>query len=147
MFVLVMLMFIGLGIGPVLNVAFANTVTTSVTTATDTGFYAADAGVEYAIQDLRAGLGSTCSTALPAPFTVPTTVDGPGITVILVSCVLVFPPGGTQLDTTSLLVATISSTVAATSTEKQFTATAVVAVNMLAPTRNTSVESWSSVVS
>ena len=108
MFVLVMLMFIGLGIGPVLNVAFANTVTTSVATATDTGFYAADAGVEYAIQYLRAGLGPTCAGPPPTLVTVnvPSSVDGPGITAA-VSCVLVFPPGGTPLDTSSLLVATM----------------------------------------
>jgi hypothetical protein len=145
MFVLVMLMFISLGVGPVLSVAFSDEVTTSVTAAADNGFYAADAGVEYAIQDLRGGLGSTCATAPPAAFLVPTTVDGPGITVTL-SCVLVFPPGGTPLDTSSLLKATISSSVF-TSTEKRFTATAVVAINMNAPNRNTSVESWSSVVS
>ena len=79
MFVLVMLMFIGLGMGPVLNVAFANTVTSSVTYATDTGFYAADAGVEYAIQDLRAGLGvhvRHCPCQRPSPSRPPST--GPG---------------------------------------------------------------------
>src|SRR5580698_9218807 len=110
MFVLVMLVFIGLGIGPVLNVAFADTVNTSVATATDTGFYAADAGVEYAIQDLRAGVGSTCAAALPAPFFVPNSVAGPGIKVTIASCLQEYPPGGTPLDTTYLLVATISST-------------------------------------
>jgi hypothetical protein len=138
LFVLVLLGFVSLGVGPVVNAAFANAETTSVVRSVNNGFYAADGGVEYAIQELRTGTISCGSQSVP--ISVPSSFDGEGGLPITVNVTC------TQTSTlsTSILTATITSSVGASSNEKHVTATAVVAINLLAPTRNDSVESWSS---
>lgn len=141
MFVLILLCFLGIGVVPVVAAALANAETTSVSGSVDTGFYAADGGIEYAIQDLRAG-NVTCGSQSTA-ITIPSSLDGPGALPISASATCTTA----TTSSTSILTATITSSVGASTKEKQFTDYAVVAINMLAPNRNASVESWSSVQS
>jgi hypothetical protein len=124
----------------VLTTAFANAKSTAVMQAVDLGFYAADGGMEYAIQSLRATPSLSCSS--PPAITVPATMDGgPAggtVTASVTSCSQATP---------SLYVFTIASSAGGGANEKQFTVNAVVAINLAAPNRDAGVESWSSVQS
>jgi hypothetical protein len=153
MFVLVMVTFVGIGVGPMLGSAFAATKAATAAMNADNGFYAADGGVEYAIQDLRGGAGSCAqSTVGPAG-----TLAGPGtlngVPVAISATCSTATSTSTQQGSSSILVATITSTASISPlagggvSTSQFTATAVVDINEVAPTRNTSIVSWSSLES
>jgi len=120
-FVLVLLTFVSIGVGPLFALLFANANATSVVQATDNGFYATDGGIEYAIQLLRAG--AACSQLPWLPVTAPSSLDEPGQlpTTVTASC----------LQTTPLiLTAHIVSSFAEAATETAFTTTAVVAIDL-----------------
>jgi len=134
-FVLVLVTIIGLGVGPLLGVAFAGAKTTSVAQAVDNGFYAADGGIEYGIQTLRSG-SPDCS--LPVPITGPGTLNGRAVTVGA-TC--------TTLPDPSLLTAVITSVAGVGANGRIVTAVAKVTINTVDPGRGATVVSWSSVQS
>jgi len=137
-FVLVLLTFVSLGVGPLFALLFANASATATVQAVDNGFYAADGGVEYAIQVLRAG--AACGQQPWTPVTVPNALDGPGQLPITVSawCSPTAP---------AILTAHITSSVSGGASETPFTTTAIVAIDLSPSPGQTSVESWSTVQS
>jgi Tfp pilus assembly protein PilX len=133
MFVLLLMIFIGLGSVPVFDAYAANQDTTVVIQAANTGFYAADAGMEYAVQDLRASNNDCGGQSV----TVPSTIYPLKSTVPIYFA-------ATCASTSSVLTATISSW-GGGGGEKKVTVNAVIAINI--STRIASVLSWSSVQS
>jgi Tfp pilus assembly protein PilX len=133
MFVLLLMMFIGLGSVPVFDAYAANQDTTVVIQAGNTGFYAADAGMQYAIQDLRASSHDCGGQSVTVPSSI----------YPLKTAVPVYFTA-TCTSTSSVLTATISSW-GGGGGEKKVTVNAVVAINI--STRTASVLAWSSVQS
>ena len=144
MFVLVLVTFVGLGVSPVLAAVLANTRTTLVAQTVDNGFYAADGGVEYAIQAVRAK-SVDCSQSSVASYS----LTGAGSffgTITLEGLPVTVSTTCSTSSSPTLINATITSSAGGVN-QKLVTATAVVSVNVIDPNKAASVVSWSSVQS